>query len=937
MKYLMKISWCYLKSQKLRTLLTWLCVLLAVFLLAVFGMLCSSALETTRKFARFNYGTYHACVTSGPCIPDAENIPENPLVESSAKQRVYSMEAFVMPESSDPDLLDCWKMQCNDLQLTTATFYRAMLYFCDYSEELQDLQGRYQGEFYHDGLIGRMPEKAGEIVLPASMRNGELSLLPGDLQTTGTLKPLKVGDTLTVSITNGKGHAEIKPKSDIPDDATLEWVETGETITATFTVVGFQDGMGSGAYIHHSDTQMEQLCQYSGIFFRIREDVDYSKALQRILEDANAVMSIDELQKQGELQQNDDLLILEIRGDNVMAGWIQMLPGTLLLASILLLVTRLIIDNAFEMSAQERVRQFGILRTVGASRTQILILVMLEGVFYALCAIPLAMGGALLTLKALIRWLNSWDTVSFATLDGMKLSELVILHLEPWIIVLTIILSLSAVLFSTYASAQRAAGISPLAAASFGSPKQKRPKKRKTKHVFGFSAYYAKRSAGRNKKRFCITLLSTMIGVVLLITVFTMSMIGERALSTMERNSGDLIVKQLEPAEGESQFDMYQNTLEKLQESGYFSYCAPNYLIQMKQSTDAAYLASLNSNVQKMQDHLPGTYDTLLSNVNVCMMDEATYTEYILPDTGISYGDLVAKNGMLFAGYGFVDHGKRHAPKLVLTKLFDDSLQSGEIVLEKGVNRYGEETGKPEDVHVQLLGTFDNRELFGSIVPSTKTASSYGAAFYAIVPLENMDQFIPVSTETTEQWTSYEDSVHRSGKSILLKVKDGAYEDAKTYLQEQGYEFDNEYEGLQVIRFMLRLGKTLLGIIIAAIICISIFSIMNTINTSVLNRRRELAMLRAVGMTNQQSRFSVITESTKYVAIAVLIGGMLSYLFCKTTMQLLGYTDTSMIWYLLIGTAISLAVGVTFALLATILPLRNFEQTPIMETIREIE
>ncbi len=936
MKYLMKISWCYLKSQKLRTLLTWLCVLLAVFLLAVFGMLCSSALETTRRFARFNYGSYHAGVWSGESVPDAENIPGNPLVEAAAKQANYSLDTFVLPEASDPDLLDCWKMQCNDLQLTTAIAYRGILYFWDYSDELLELQGRYQGEMFYNDLIGRMPQKAGEIVLPASMRKGELADMPG-LQTTGTLKPLQIGDTLTYSITNGKGRAEIRKQIDAPNDATLEWVHTGETVTATYTVVGFQDGMGNAAYIHHTDTQVAALCQANSIYFRIRADVDYTKALQRILEDANATMSLEDLQASGELMQNDELLLLEMRGDNVIAGWIRILPGILLFSVILLLVMRLIIDNAFEMSAQERVRQFGILRTVGASRTQILILVMMEGIFYALCAIPLAMGGALLMLKALASWLNSWDAASFASMDGMTLSELVTLHLEPWIIVLTIILSLCAILFSTYASAQRVAGISPLAAASFGSPKQKRPKKRKTGHLFGFSAYYAKRSAGRNKKRFCITLLSTMIGVVLLITVFTMSMVGERVISTMERNSGDFIVKQLEPAVGESRIAMYQKTLAELQASGYFSYCAPNYTIGVKQSTDAAYLASLNQNVQKMQDHLPGTYDTLLSNVNVCMMDEATYTEYILPETGISYGDLVAKNGMLLANYGYVDHGKRHAPKLVLTKLFDDSLQDGELVFEKGKNRFNEEIGKVEDVHVRLCGTFDNRNLYGFIVPDSSSANSYGAALYAIAPLENMDQFIPDASGITKQRITYEPKIQWTGTSILLKAKDGAHENAKTYLQEQGYAFDNQYEELQVTRYLMRLGKTILGIFIATIICISIFSIMNTINTSVLNRRRELAMLRAVGMTNPQSRFSVITESAKYVAIAVLTGAALSYLFCRMIMMLFGYTDTSMIWYLLIGTAISLAAGITFALLATLLPLRNFEKTPIMETIREIE
>jgi putative ABC transport system permease protein len=62
-------------------------------------------------------------------------------------------------------------------------------------------------------------------------------------------------------------------------------------------------------------------------------------------------------------------------------------------------------------------------------------------------------------------------------------------------------------------------------------------------------------------------------------------------------------------------------------------------------------------------------------------------------------------------------------------------------------------------------------------------------------------------------------------------------------------------------------------------VLISLFGIANTLALSIHERRRELGLLRAVGMSRKQARRMVLAESTIVAALGALLGTAVGLFF----------------------------------------------------------
>ena len=93
----------------------------------------------------------------------------------------------------------------------------------------------------------------------------------------------------------------------------------------------------------------------------------------------------------------------------------------------------------------------------------------------------------------------------------------------------------------------------------------------------------------------------------------------------------------------------------------------------------------------------------------------------------------------------------------------------------------------------------------------------------------------------------------------------------------------------------------------------------SVINTSVLNRRRELAMLRAVGMTKIQLYATVIYESVRFSLASTVIGSILGIAFSAfgaimIDMGALGSISTFITWSVVITVALNTVVAAIAAI-----------------------
>ncbi|MGF9916090.1 FtsX-like permease family protein [Paenibacillus ehimensis] len=234
------------------------------------------------------------------------------------------------------------------------------------------------------------------------------------------------------------------------------------------------------------------------ILIEINEKANFNEVLEEIkslTEDQNIVINT-ELIRVLKPESNQSILAMLV-----------------IVVSIVVIATVVVIYNAFQISVVERMKQFGLLRSIGATRKQIRQIVIREAAVLAVIAIPLGIVCSLLALAAL-------QSIFLILLeDGAGGS---FFHIDWYILLISSIITLTTVLASSYYPAYFAGRISPLLAISSRlSIKKEAIKKQKNtvlRKPLSFPLSLALKNVKRNKNRYTITILSIIISSVLFIT-----------------------------------------------------------------------------------------------------------------------------------------------------------------------------------------------------------------------------------------------------------------------------------------------------------------------------------------------------------------------------------------------------------------------------------
>ncbi len=121
--------------------------------------------------------------------------------------------------------------------------------------------------------------------------------------------------------------------------------------------------------------------------------------------------------------------------------------------------------------------------------------------------------------------------------------------------------------------------------------------------------------------------------------------------------------------------------------------------------------------------------------------------------------------------------------------------------------------------------------------------------------------------------------------------------------------------------------------LLALAIVISVLGIVNTLGLSIMERTREIGLLRAVGMTRPQLRRVIRLESVVVAVLGSLLGVGLGVAFGIVLVELLkdsGITNLSIPWWQL---ALYVVVAAFFGMLAAITPARRASRMNILESI----
>ena len=165
--------------------------------------------------------------------------------------------------------------------------------------------------------------------------------------------------------------------------------------------------------------------------------------------------------------------------------------------------------------------------------------------------------------------------------------------------------------------------------------------------------------------------------------------------------------------------------------------------------------------------------------------------------------------------------------------------------------------------------------------------------------------------------------------NINLTVRDSdSYPAAKKALNAVLTESDEVYDEFKTGTGLLDFIKTIVEIAVIFMLSIwlcGIVSMMNTINTSALNRSRELLMMRAVGMTRRQLTGTVVLESLLFSAVSAVGGTLVSVVGYQFIMRFV--LERTEFHFGVITLVISAALNVVIAFIAALPAVRTLNHS----------
>ncbi|MFT4036846.1 MAG: FtsX-like permease family protein [Thermomicrobiales bacterium] len=495
----------------------------------------------------------------------------------------------------------------------------------------------------------------------------------------------------------------------------------------------------------------------------------------------------------------------------------------------------LLIANAFAISVRERTRQFGILASVGATPAQIRRMVLTEAGVIAAVGIPLGILCAIAGAGALVMLTRGLIAGLIADAEGG-----LPLVISPLALALTAIFAAATILLSAWAPARRAARISPIDAirqsgdvppGAVGAARLGPLVRR----VFGFEGELALKSLRRDRRKHRATLLSLMLSIVLFVAFNSLMLYTDKTQSMASAAMNwDL---QIDLDYRQSHADGFAEgvaALPEVQQVAYIRCAHAEYVPPAGVLTGPAQraLQELNDpefeNIPRADD--AGAYHFVLKVCAVGPSEFAHYAAQLGLEAG-PFADPAAPQGILLNHMAL-----RQGGKLYDLDLF--TLQPGDTLTASRMEGWAapSDSGAGVDRMDWTVGAVATETPLGfmgvSLVPELIVSDE---VFDALSP--RMEQLGPIAQgHMVVQSDDPQAAVAAIGR--LYKATAGG--DISYYAMD---DFNRSGELRRTLTTLFFAG------FLTLITLIGVANIINTLDTSIKLRRREIAMLRAVGMT----------------------------------------------------------------------------------------
>lgn len=773
-------------------------------------------------------------------------------------------------------------------------------------------------------IEGRMAKNEDEIVIPRHLKtNGRIDI--------------KVGDEITLDI--GKRY-DSNTESVIWENIAYEHeAETlTDTVTKRYKVVGIMErpGYGMEDYSAAGYTFVTYSDELAAIDNGTKSEVNeadttltvYSRYTQKALRNKDAVtadiIGVDE--KLFEKSNNSSVEMSAEESDRFLKEMenakydiyinrflisyecVFPIDGTFkalftvaaVVALIIILTSVYCIKNSFNISITEKIRQYGMLASVGATRRQIKSSVKTEAAMLGVVGIPVGTMSGILASFILVKVVNA--------LSAGWLNFALSFHTSLPALILAVILSIATIYFSATGSARRAAKVTPLEA--IRNTKEIKIKSAKLKtpaiigRIWGIGGVISYKNIKRNKKKYRTTVTSIVIcSVTFIVISYFMSMafsVVGMSYASVDYNIGinmsckkDLDIEKLSEL-----LSGIEGAKDYLVGAGYyFDVDKPEYTKEYGE-----YCGQLYDDREDVSQEF-----------FITVLNDKSYDKYA-SDAGVKNAD----TGAILVNKCTFDVYNEKSSKYVKEEMELYKYKAGDTI-RCGYNVYDDASSDDNAAEGDTeSSTDDNNAVEGDTESGTEDNSGYvdeetinnGVRKTVDVTIAGVTDKVPTcyngygNTSLLFMNQKGFESLWADGKSgNELKPGNAIYsayvvaENADEYQDTLEKETAENPEYSQISFYVSNMDKqmrdekslfTLLGVfaygLIVVIALIGITNIINTLSTGMELRSREFATLRSIGMTDKQFagmvRLESVFISVKALVIGVPLGILISYLLC---------------------------------------------------------
>lgn len=853
MTLLNKLTIKNLKLNKKRTIVTIIGIMLSVALITAVASMYASGIKSLIKYETIIKGDFHTAFYNVP-TSDIDKFINNRNIE---KLNITEGLGYAKIDSKNED--------------------KPYAYLKGFTKDaLNNLSVRL--------VKGRLPENTNEIVIPTHLKtNGRLDL--------------KLNDSITLEV--GK---RIDSKGDELNQSDKYQNTAGEQLvemqTKTYKIVGIIERPATNieyytapGYTFITYIDSKNLSGNVDIYAKFTKDgvKNWDKTIANILgvsqvlfrkvynQEIESEKLTEQLKKTYMFDMNKYLIDLET--NPISSTSMGDLGKVLAIVIVIIVFTSIFcIKNSFDISITEKIRQYGMLRSIGATKKQIKRNVFYEATILGLIGIPLGIILGCLATYILIIVSNYYLTDVIQT--GFKL-ELVF---STYAILVAIILGIITIYFSALKSATRASKVSEIdsirnsANLKISSKKIKSPKY--IKKLFGIGGVISFKNLKRNKKKYRTTIISITVSTFVFIALYSFMELAFQNVNN-ELKVSDFNISLSTNAINDYSYSKFLKTVNL---SGVEDYA-------ILRNSELSFTGS-HSSKEYLEYFGTKKESNAEEHITIFAIGKKQYDKYI-KSLGLNYDDIKDKV-ILFDKQYITSYDKNNNKIIKNIRVYD--FNKGDVITSTN-NQLNLEIGAISSIGPNLLKNLSNSYLIIS-----------DEMFDKIAKTNNLDIYYKASNA------------------------DKLQDELDSYLNGESYNIDNKEENVRIMNNLFTLIAIFLYGFIIVISLIGITNIFNTITTNMELRKQEFAMLKSIGMTSKEFKRMIRLESLfmgiKSLLFGILIGIILSYLIYLSS--------DSDIPYKLPIVAIIISILVVFILISLIMKysLNKINKQNTIETIR---